>query len=129
MAIRIDDNALEARLRVLGENQMVRANKTRMAVSILERALALCDEAGDPEAWRAVLESNRAQPNGHTPASIRANAPTKSGPNGSVDRSCSASAGDTKPTTGHDSASPAGTRDPAISAKVLSDGEHSPPAV
>ena len=58
MAIRIDDNSLEARLIALGERQMVRANKTRMALSILERALSLCDASGDPEAWRAAANSS-----------------------------------------------------------------------
>lgn len=52
MAIQIDDSALEARLTDLGQLQGVRTTKTRMALSILERALARCDASGDPEAWR-----------------------------------------------------------------------------
>ena len=69
MAIQIDDSALEARLTDLGQLQGVRTTKTRMALSILERALARCDASGDPEAWRvtapAVNNGSAATPSIH----------------------------------------------------------------
>ena len=69
MAIQIDDSALEARLTDLGQQQGVRTTKTRMALSILERALARCDASGDPEAWRvtapAVNNGSAATPSIH----------------------------------------------------------------
>ncbi len=52
MAILIDNKALEDALTRLSTQQAFRVSKTRMALSILERALELCEQTGNPEAWR-----------------------------------------------------------------------------
>ena len=51
MAITIDDGELEGRLATLGQQQVIVATKTRMALSVLYAALKACDESGNPEAW------------------------------------------------------------------------------
>ena len=87
MAIQIDDSALEARLTDLGQLQGVRTTKTRMALSILERALARCDASGDPEAWRvtapAVNNGSAATPSIHD---ATANSPAEKPVSDSLDQ-------------------------------------------
>ena len=99
MAIQIDDSALEARLTDLGQLQGVRTTKTRMALSILERALARCDASGDPEAWRvtapAVDNGSAATPSIHD---ATANSPAEKPVSPFSDQ---ASVDLPKPSTGH----------------------------
>ena len=121
MAIQIDDSALEARLTDLGQLQGVRTTKTRMALSILERALARCDASGDPEAWRvtapAVNNGSAATPSIHD---ATANSPAEKPVSDSLDQVRSAS----QPS---DPATPAGEQPPSAIASPPDSG--TPPPV